>query len=207
MVTVRRDGFVAPCIPTRAYKAPGGADWVHEIKHDGYRLQVRRQGDSVQLFTRRGYDWTERYPAIVAAALAIKATSFTLDGEAVVCGPDGVSIFEALHRHSTVREATLQAFDVLEFDGEDLRPLPLGERKLRLAKLLRSPPVGIELNAHTEDDGAAVFAQACKMGLEGIVSKRLAAPYRSGQSRDWLKIKNPDSQAMRRAREGSTRWR
>jgi bifunctional non-homologous end joining protein LigD len=193
--------FVPPCIPTRADKVPVGPDWVHEIKHDGYRLQVRRDGEAVRLFTRRGYDWSGRYPAITAAAASIKASSFTLDGEAVVCGPDGVSIFEALHRHSTVREAILQAFDVLELDGEDLRPLPLGKRKAHLAKVLERPPVGIELNGNTEEEGATLLAQACKMGLEGIVSKRLSAPYRSGPSRDWIKVKNPDGPAIIRARE------
>jgi hypothetical protein len=76
---------------------------LHEIKHDGYRLQVRRKGDSVRLFTRRGYDWSARYPAIVRTAAQLKARSFTLDGEAVVCGPDGIAIFDALHRHGTVR--------------------------------------------------------------------------------------------------------
>src|SRR5215475_6769637 len=83
-------GFVPPCIPKRAPKPPAGSDWVHEIKHDGYRLQVRRVGDTVRLFTRRGYDWTERYPAIAGAAFKLRGKSFTMDGEAVVCGPDGV---------------------------------------------------------------------------------------------------------------------
>jgi bifunctional non-homologous end joining protein LigD len=165
---------------------------VHEVKHDGYRLIVRRDGETVRLFTRRGYDWTGRYPAIASAAAKIRAQSFTLDGEAVVCGEDGVAIFEALHRHGTVRAAILQAFDLLELNGEDLRPLPLGQRKVRLARLLaRVSP-------------ATVFRHACAMGLEGIVSKRLAAPYRSGPSRDWIKVKNPDSPAMVRHREG--RW-
>jgi bifunctional non-homologous end joining protein LigD len=113
--------FVPPCIPTRAAKPPPGADWIHEIKHDGYRLQVRRDGDAVRLFTRRGYDWSARYPAIVAIAGKLRATSFTLDGEAVVCGPDGVAVFDALHRHGTVSEAMLYAFDLLELNGEDLR--------------------------------------------------------------------------------------
>ena len=111
-------------------------DWVHEIKHDGYRLQVRREGDAVRLFTRRGYDWSGRYPAIVHTAVMLRGASFTLDGEAVVCGPDGVPIFDALHRRGTVSEAMLYAFDLLELDGEDLRGLPLGDRKKRLARLL-----------------------------------------------------------------------
>jgi hypothetical protein len=86
---VRTDGFVDPCIPSRALKPPAGPDWVHEVKHDGYRLIVRWNGATVRLFTRRGYDWTDRYPAIANAAGKLKARSFTLDGEAVVCGADG----------------------------------------------------------------------------------------------------------------------
>jgi len=96
----------------------------------------------------------------------------------------------------------LFAFDLIELDGEDFRPLPLGKRKVRLARLLARVAPGIEFNEHTDADGAAVFRQACEMGLEGIVAKRLTAPYRSGPSRDWLKVKNPDSPAMQRAREG-----
>jgi bifunctional non-homologous end joining protein LigD len=99
---------------------------------------------------------------------------------------------------------TMRAFDLIELDGEDFRPMALGERKARLARLLARTAPGIELNDHTEADGAVVFRQACKMGLEGIVSKRVTAPYRSGPSRDWIKVKNPDSPAMQRAREG--RW-
>src|SRR4249920_758290 len=120
MVTVRADGFVEPCIPTRAAKPPAGPGWVHEIKHDGYRLIVRRDGPTVRLFTRRGYDWTERYPAIAAAAAKLRARSFTLDGEVVVCGVDGVAIFDALHRR---RQAT---------DGHAVRVRSAGARGGRL---------------------------------------------------------------------------
>jgi bifunctional non-homologous end joining protein LigD len=107
--TGRRDGYIPPCIPTRAVKPPAGPGWVHEIKHDGYRLLVRRVGDQVRLFTRRGYDWSSRYPAIAVTATLLRARSFTLDGEAVVCGPDGVAVFDALHRRGTVTEAMLYA--------------------------------------------------------------------------------------------------
>jgi bifunctional non-homologous end joining protein LigD len=100
-LTVRPDGFIQPCIPTRALKSPSGPGWVHEIKHDGYRLIVRRDGETVRLFTRRGYDWTDRYPAIAGAAAKLRARSFTLDGEAVICGADGVAVFGALYDHST----------------------------------------------------------------------------------------------------------
>jgi hypothetical protein len=99
-----------------AYRAPSGPDWVHEIKHDGYRLQVRREGDAVQLFTRRGYNWSGRYPSIAVTATLLRARSFTLDGEAVVCGPDGVAVFDALHRRGTLTEAMLYGFDLLELD-------------------------------------------------------------------------------------------
>jgi bifunctional non-homologous end joining protein LigD len=146
------------------------SDRVHEIKHDGYRLQVRRDGDVVRRFTRKGYDWSDRYPAIAVTAMKLRAASFTLDGEAVVCGADGVAIFDTLHRRGTVGEAMLYAFDLLEFDGEDLRALPLGDRKKRLARLLGGRRLGIVLSDHTDDDGATIFGQVCRMGLEGIVS-------------------------------------
>jgi ATP-dependent DNA ligase len=99
-----RSGFVPPCIPARAYEVPSGPGWVHEIKHDGYRLQVRRDGEKVRLFTTRGYDWSKRYPAIARTAAALRYASFTIDGEAVVCGPDGVAVVDALHRRGTVSE-------------------------------------------------------------------------------------------------------
>jgi bifunctional non-homologous end joining protein LigD len=139
------------------------------------------------LFTRRGYDWSDRYPAIAVTATLLRGKSFTLDGEAVVCGPDGVAVFDALHRGGTVIEAMLYAFDLLELDSEDLRAW--------------RAPLGIVLSDHTDDDGATIFRHACRMGLEGIVSKKLSAPYRSGRSTEWLKIKNPVSPAMIRARE------
>jgi bifunctional non-homologous end joining protein LigD len=127
-----------------------------------------------------------------------------VDGEAVVCGPDGVAVFDALHRRGRASDAILQAFDLLELDGVDYRPLPLSRRKDRLVRLLARVPVGIALNEHTDEDGAVVFLHACKIGLEGIVSKRLSKPYQSGRSGHWLKVKNPDSPAMARHREG--RW-
>jgi ATP-dependent DNA ligase len=114
-----------------------------------------------------------RWDRFANAAAKLKARSFTLDGEAVVCGADGVAVFDALHRRGRIREAILQAFDLLELDGVDYRPLPLSRRKDRLARLLARVPVGIALNEHTDARGELVFRQACAMGLEGIVSKRL----------------------------------
>jgi bifunctional non-homologous end joining protein LigD len=118
----------------------------------------------------------------------------------VVSGPDGIAVFGALHRRHKATDAMLSAFDLLELNGKDLRSLPLGDRKAKLARA----PAGIVFNEHTDEDGAVVFLHACKMGLEGIVSTQLTAPYRSGPSRDWIKVKNPESPAMVRHREG--RW-
>jgi ATP-dependent DNA ligase len=197
------NGFIEPCIPKRAGEPPVGPDWIHEIKHDGYRLIVRRDGDNVRLYTRRGYDWSGRYPAIAKAAVKLRAKSFTIDGEAAVCGPDGVAVFHALHRRGTVTEAMLFAFDLLELDGVDYRPLPLRDRKERLARLVDRRLTGIAMVDHTDARGELVFQQACRMGLEGIVSKRITSSYQSGPSRHWLKIKNPDSPAMVRHRDGA----
>jgi bifunctional non-homologous end joining protein LigD len=163
MLVVRADGFVDPCIPSRAPKPPSGPGWVHEVKHDGYRLIVRRDGEAVRLFTRRGYNWIDRYPAIAAAAARLRAKSFTLDGEAVVAGADGVAVFDALHRRGRVTDVILQAFDLLELDGEDLRPFPLGMRKPRLARLLSHVQAGIALNEYTDARGELVCRQACVM--------------------------------------------
>jgi bifunctional non-homologous end joining protein LigD len=120
---------------------------------------------------------------------------------AVVAGADGIAVFDALHRRHKGTDAMLYAFDLLALDGKDLRALPL-ERKAKLAKLLARAPVGIVFNEHTNEDGAMVFRHAGMMGLEGIVSKRLSKPYQSGRSGHWLKVKNPDSPAMVRARQG-----
>jgi bifunctional non-homologous end joining protein LigD len=131
---------------------------------------------------RHGYDWTDRYPAIAAAAAKLRAKSFTLDGEAVVTGEDGIAMFDALHRRHKASDAMLYAFDLLELNGKDLRPLPLGDRKAKLAQLLARARAGITYNEHADEDGAVVFRHARMLGLEGIVSKRLSAPYRSGHS-------------------------
>jgi ATP-dependent DNA ligase len=132
-----------PCLPTRGTKVPAGPDWLHEIKYDGYRLIVQRDGKRVRLFTRNGHDWTSRYPLIVEAALKNRMTSFVIDGEAVLLGVDGVSDFNGLHSRQNDDEVQLYAFDILALDGDDLRKLPLSLRKNNLARLLARRPDGI----------------------------------------------------------------
>jgi bifunctional non-homologous end joining protein LigD len=193
-------GFVVPAQPVKARKPPVGTDWVHEIKHDGYRIIVRRDGPTVRLYSRNAYDWTARLAAIAAAAELIKAKSFTIDGEAVVLGPDGLSRFEELSRREAARSAILYAFDLIEHDGDDLRDLPFLDRKAALARLLRNSKAGILFNEHIAEDGPTVFAHACKLGAEGIVSKRIDGTYRSGPCRVWIKVRNPASIAVERER-------
>jgi bifunctional non-homologous end joining protein LigD len=194
-------GFIEPCIPTRSEKPPVGPDWIHEIKHDGYRLIVRKRGGKVRLFTRRGYDWTERYPLICKAVEALHTASAVVDAEAVSCDDTGIAVFERLHSRDYDDQVFLYAFDLLELDGEDWRPRPLEERKAKLQKLLARAPAGIRYSGHLDGDGATIFAHACKLGLEGIVSKHREHPYRSGPSKAWLKIKNPDALGVLRFKD------
>lgn len=197
-----RRGFIAPCLPSKAARPPSGRDWVHEIKHDGYRLMVRRDGARVRCFTKGSYDWADRFPAIVDAALRIKATSFLIDGEVTILRDDGTPDFRAPRSKRRGQEALLFAFDLIEHDGEDLRRLPLLDRKRRLKRLLgRAKRRSVQYVEHLTGDGPTVFAHVCRTGLEGVVSKRTDAPYRSGLSRMWVKVKNPASDAVRRELE------
>ena len=191
-------GFVRPCQPAPVRAPPAGPDWWHEIKHDGYRLMVRREGERVRAFTRGGHDWAGRYPAIVAAASAVKARSFLIDGEVVVADAQGFASFELLRGRMRLASAFVWAFDLIELDGQDFRAEPLERRKDALTQLLRRAPFGLALNEHHNGDGPALFEKACAMGLEGIVSKRTGSRYSSGRSTHWVKAKNPESAAARR---------
>jgi bifunctional non-homologous end joining protein LigD len=160
-------------------------------QHDGYRIIVRKLGDRVRPFTSRGYDWTDRYPLIGAAAASLPATSAVIDGEGVYCDDAGLADFEKLHSRVHDDRVLLYAFDLLELDGVDHRPLLLEARKAARAKLLKKVAGGIHLVEHMAGDGATIFAHACKLGFEGIVSKHREHPYRSGPSKAWVKVKNP----------------
>jgi bifunctional non-homologous end joining protein LigD len=190
------------CVPTRGTKVPHYPHWIHEIKYDGYRLMVQRDGDRVRLITRNGYDWTKRYPWIVEAARRNKIKQFVIDGEAVILGVDGISDFDALHAGRSNDEVQLYTFDVMAMEGDDLRDLPLSMRKASLAKLLRGRPDGMFIAPfETGEIGPDLFRQACRFGLEGLVSKHRDRPYRAGRSPDWVKVKNPASPAMHRVKE------
>jgi ATP dependent DNA ligase domain len=129
---------------------------------------------------------------------SLPGRSFLIDGEAIVTNRDGLAVFDLIRRRRHGDDAVLIAFDLIELDGEDLRRSPIEYRKSKLTKLVRSPHPGIVLNEHYEGNGEIVFAHAWELGCEGIVSKRLGSPYRSGRSPHWLKIKNPAVPAVKR---------
>jgi len=198
-------GFIAPCLPTRTDKLPSGSHWLHEIKHDGFRIIARKTGAKVRLYSRPGNDLTHRFPLIVDALSRLRSRSCIIDGEAVACDDNGVASFNLIRYRRHYDSTFLYAFDLIELNGDDLRRDPLEVRKATLASIVaaKASP-GIRFNEHIEGDGPTVFAHACKLGLEGIVSKRKDSAYRSGRSPDWLKMKNPACAAV--TREAEEEW-
>ncbi len=194
-------GFIAPCLPTKTDKLPSGGQWLHEIKHDGFRVIARKNAAQVRLYSRPGNDLTHRFPLIVETLARLRSRSCIIDGEAVCCNDNGVASFDRIRYRQHDGSVFLYAFDLIELNGDDLRRDPLEVRKATLASVLAKAAPGLRLNEHIEADGPTVFAHACKMGLEGIVSKRRDSTYRSGRSPDWLKSKNPACEAVRREAE------
>jgi ATP-dependent DNA ligase len=178
--TRRLSGFVEPCRPSKAVRPPSGPLWVHEIKHDGFRLMVRREAERVRCFTKGGYDWADRFPAIVEAARRLKASSFVVDGEAVIARDDGTPDFHTLRSKRGGQEAVLYAFDLIEHDGDDLRDLPLIERKRRLARLIgRAKRRSIRLSELTGDGRTStrpIEAGRPRLGSNPRPSERGRAP-------------------------------
>ncbi len=194
-------GFISPQLAQSTTAAPGGEDWIHELKLDGYRIQIQVQSDerrgskdhSVKLLTRKGLDWSARMPDIASAARQLPVKNAILDGEAVVLDDRGVSNFSELQaafqrdRHSYI---TYYAFDLLYLDGHDLRDLPLFRRRSILEKLLiGTEGTPLKMSEGIEGKGAVVFEKACVLGAEGIVSKLATSKYTSGRAGTWLKIK------------------
>ena len=183
--------WVAPQLATLATVPPDGDEWMHEIKLNGHRMLMRIESGKVRLLARNRHDWTGRLPALAAAAARLPVKRALLDGELVALDEAGVSRFSRLQEAlEDEDEEGLEfvAFDVLHLDGEDLRPLPLEERKARLAERLSERRVGIGYSRHTDGGGREFYDHACEKGLEGTVSKQRAAPYRSGRSQAWLKV-------------------
>jgi len=193
--------FIHPCQPMVAERPPSGPGWLHELKHDGYRLQIHVRDGRVRLYTMNGNDWTKRYPRIVKEA-ALLREPLIIDAEVVHLSADGIPDFDALHSSKVDEKAVALAFDLL-FSGDDIRRQPLIERKKALQWALRKARDGIQYVEHTEGDGAKMFAAVCKLGLEGIVSKPLTSVYKSGPSKAWIKVKNPKSAAATRKTDGT----
>ena len=194
--------FIHPCRPIVVKQPPARPGWVHELKHDGYRLQIHIRDGRVQLYTMNGADWSKRYPRIVEEASRVKVSA-VMDAEVVCLVKKGIADFDMLHGRTADHVAVACAFDLLMHDGDDLRRQPLRERKLALSKLLMRSRGGIQYVEHTERHGEKLFEAVCGLGLEGIVSKRLTSVYRSGPSKAWLKIKNPKAPAATRAIDGT----
>ncbi|MER8947247.1 DNA ligase D [Mesorhizobium sp. M0959] len=178
--------------PTLVANAPEGSEWLHEIKYDGYRTELIIEGGKARAFTRRGYDWSDRYRRIVQAAAGLPVKAAIIDGEAVVLGDTGLPDYQALERELGNPDSArliFYAFDLLHLNGRDLRQQPLVKRKAALEKLLKGSAPTLTYAEHLEVSGKDVFQHACRMGLEGIVSKRTDATYRSGIQTSWLKVK------------------
>jgi bifunctional non-homologous end joining protein LigD len=180
-------GFIEPALATSITKVPSGERWLHEIKFDGYRVQVHIKDAAITVFTRRGNDWTKRFKKIADDAWHINAGSAIIDGEVVAPAADGTTDFSVLQNELKGQSSkiVMVAFDLLYLNGHDLRKLPLIERKAHLKKLTAN--TAIQFSESFEIDGAAMFKHACKTGLEGVVSKVRDSRYASGRSNDWVK--------------------
>jgi bifunctional non-homologous end joining protein LigD len=186
--------FIEPCLATLVAKPPEGDQWVHEIKFDGYRIEARIDNGDIKLLTRKGLDWTHRFGNIPRLLDKLPSDTALIDGEIVVEDSEGHSSFTALAEALKSGQAdrfVLHCFDLLHLDGKDLTASPLKERKAVLHRLLaRTAKAGqIRYSEHLEGDGGRVLAEACRLGLEGVVSKHADRPYRSGRNGDWLKSK------------------
>ena len=193
--------FIEPQLATLVTDVPAGRSWLHEIKLDGYRIFCRIDNGKFSILTRKGQDWTDRFGAVVRAATDLPVRGAIIDGELVAVENDGRHSFQRLQNSFADGAARLiyYAFDLLYVDGRDLRAAPLIERKKSLQSLLSDGAetggmAVIRYSEHRIGGGRELFTKACEMGLEGIVSKRIDDPYRSGRTRSWLKIKCSQNQ-------------
>lgn len=192
--------FVSPCLATLVTKAPDDKRWEHEVKFDGYRIQARLNHGKVKLMTRKGLDWSRKFPAVAKDVAALRAKAALIDGELVVEDAHGVSSFSMLQedlksgRHGRM---VLYAFDLMHLNGADLKSLPLYARKAALAGLIRrGHGRHLRFSRSLRGHGPLLLKHACRMGLEGIISKLTDARYRSGRGHNWLKAKCSNRQEL-----------
>jgi bifunctional non-homologous end joining protein LigD len=185
-------GFIAPCLPSKTDKLPASREWLHEIKHDGFRVIARKNGPRVRLYSRPGNDLTHRFPLIVEALAGLRSRSCIIDGEAVGCDANSIASFNMVRYCRHDESIFLYGFDLIELNGNDLRPDPLEGRKATLEMMLAKAGLGIRFNEHMEGDGETVF----RPRLQDGGSK---ASCQSGRTRpDWLKMKNANAPAVKR---------
>ena len=192
MSRVGKLSFIPPQLATLTDQPPEGRGWIHEIKHDGFRTLLLIDREGARAFTRNGFDWSHRYPGIIAEAAALRCRSAILDGEVIVQDERGASDFEALQAALSSRRAPLifYAFDLLHLDGKDLREKPLIDRRATLKALLADEAASpLQFSEEFVGDAAAFFRACAEHRLEGMVSKMADAPYRSGRTKTWLKTK------------------
>jgi bifunctional non-homologous end joining protein LigD len=182
-------GFVRPYEPTLVDHPPSGPGWLHEIKHDGFRVLAFKDSERIKVWSRRGADFTDRFARIAEAFGALRCAEALIDGEAALRA-DGRSDFHALLTKAGGAKASLVAFDLLRLDGDDMRERPIEARREALARLVAGVK-GFVFSEALAADGVVVFKKACELGLEGIVSKLAGSRYNSGRTRTWLKCKNP----------------
>ncbi len=188
--------FIAPQLCTLVDKPPSAPGWAHEIKWDGYRITARINKGAARIFTRSGLDWTSRFPTLARELPLLVPKSGYVDGELCAFDARGISDFSALQAaigDGRNGDLVYFVFDLMFLDGADLRPWPLLDRRQLLQRLVRARSrkkwPHIQLSEEVEADGAAFFKEACKRQLEGIISKREDAPYQSGRTKTWIKIK------------------
>ena len=190
----RLPDFVAPQLATLVDRVPQGDEWLHEIKFDGYRILCRISNDEICLITRNRQDWTERLSFLAQAAKELPVDHALLDGEVVALNENGTSNFQLLQNSlstHTSNNLAYYVFDLLHLDGKDLMPLPLLMRKEALAEIVKAnaSSSAIRYSEHWLGQGDRLYDEACRSGLEGVITKRADQPYRSGRSRDWVKTK------------------
>ena len=183
--------FIPPLKPRPLLKPLAGDEWIREVKWDGYRTQIIIQAGRARLFTSSGLDWTDRYRPLAAAAQKLSVKSVIIDGEVIFCDEDGRPDFKNLKSAIRSKPECLlfMAFDLLHLDGQDLRRIPVEDRRQLLQDLIGPEHNPIRFSESLEGDAEIVFNAIDRIGLEGMVSKRKGSGYRSGDSRDWFKTK------------------